>query len=105
MVSQAVINVVKLYLDELRRNNIQIDLAFLFGSQARGTAKQDSDIDVMLVSQLFDENKLKYVGKIWKATEISGYKIEPHAVGLKRFLEDDYSPLIGIVKKEGIEIN
>ncbi len=50
MVSQAVINVVKLYLDELRRNNIQIDLAFLFGSQARGTAKQDSDIDVMLVS-------------------------------------------------------
>jgi len=105
MVSQAVINIVKLYLDELRRNNIQIDLAFLFGSQVRGTAKQDSDIDVMIVSSLFDENKLKYVGKIWRATEISDYKIEPHAVGLKRFLEDDYSPLIGIVKKEGIEIN
>jgi len=30
--------------------------------------------------------------------------IEPFIVGEKRFLTDDISPIIGIVKQEGIEI-
>jgi hypothetical protein len=43
----------------------------------------------MLISPLFDEN-----------TD----KIEPIAIGEKRFLTDDMSPLIEIVRQEGIEI-
>lgn len=105
MVSKSVIETVQRYLSELRKYGVQIDKVFLFGSQARGTAGKESDIDVMLVSSLFDQDRMKYIGKIWVATEVSNFKIEPHVVGLKRFLEDDYSPLIGIVKKEGIEIN
>ncbi|MBI5731403.1 MAG: nucleotidyltransferase domain-containing protein [Ignavibacteriales bacterium] len=100
-----VIDLVKNYINELNKDGITIDKAFVFGSHAEGIARPDSDIDVMLVSKLFDDDKMKYISKIWHMTKISGFKIEPVAIGLKRFLEDDYSPLIGIVKKEGIEIN
>jgi len=31
-------------------------------------------------------------------------RIEPFIVGAKRFLIDDYSPLLEIVRQEGIEI-
>jgi hypothetical protein len=31
-------------------------------------------------------------------------RIEPYTVGLKKFLSDDVSPLLQIVKHEGIEI-
>jgi predicted nucleotidyltransferase len=39
---------------ELVANNIKITRAILFGSYARGSAREDSDIDVALVSDAFE---------------------------------------------------
>ena len=66
---------------------------------------EGSDIDVMLVSKRFDDNSddLAY-GLIWKLTRKVDRRIEPFAVGLSRFDNDEVSPLLQIVKKEGIPI-
>ena len=104
MVDAKVIDIVKDYLRKLEIRGLHISKAYLYGSQAKGNATNDSDIDLMLVSPLFDDNTDSFAALIWfSASEVS-YKIEPIAVGEKKFLTDEYSPLIGIVKKEGIEI-
>ncbi len=104
MTQNEVIELIKKYLSSLKQNGINITEAYLYGSYARNTATEDSDIDLMLISPQFDENADRYAGKIWiLATECS-YKIEPFTIGEKRFRSDDESPLIGMVKKEGIRI-
>lgn len=104
MVDTKVIEIVKKYLRILSEEGIIISKAYLYGSQARGTATEDSDIDLMIVSPLFDENTDKYAPVLWLSTRKASYKIEPIAVGEKRFLTDNISPLIETVREEGIEI-
>ena len=43
-------------------------------------------------------------GLIWRLTRKVDSRIEPYAVGLSRFDNDDVSPLLQIVKLEGIPI-
>src|SRR5204862_213840 len=100
MVDQSIIEKVKLYLDFLRNKNIPVSSAYLYGSYARGEGNNDSDIDVMLISDAFDNYTSKEKGKIWGYTYQFDYRIEPYIVGKKRFLTDDVSPIILIVKQE-----
>ena len=105
MVDANVIELIKKYLNELKLNGIEISKAILFGSYARAEQHKNSDIDLLLISPLFDNGSNKYAGKIWQLTKVSNYKIEPIAVGEKRFKEDDVSPLLEIARMEGIEIS
>ena len=104
MVDAKIINLVKKYLNVLSLEGIIISKAYLYGSQANGTATEDSDIDLMLVSPMFDEGTDKYAPALWLSTRYVSYKIEPIAVGEKRFQTDEVSPLIETVRQEGIEI-
>jgi predicted nucleotidyltransferase len=104
LVDSEVINIVKKYLSILSGAGLEISKAYLYGSHARGTATEQSDIDLMLVSPLFDGNTDKYASVLWLSTRKASYKIEPIAVGEKKFMTDDTSPLIEIVRQEGIEI-
>jgi predicted nucleotidyltransferase len=104
MVDTKVIDIVKKYLSILSQEGVIISKAYLYGSQVHGTATEESDIDLMLVSPLFDENTDKYAPVLWLSTRKASYKIEPIAVGQKRFQTDDKSPLIETVRQEGIEI-
>ena len=104
MVETKIIELVKQYLTVLSNESIIISKAFIYGSQANGTATEESDIDLMLISPMFDESTDKFAHVLWLSTRKVSYKIEPIAIGEKRFLSDDGSPLIEIVRQEGIEI-
>jgi predicted nucleotidyltransferase len=104
MVNPKVIETVKQYLKVLINEGILITGAFIYGSQVRGSANEESDIDLMLISPLFDENTDKYAPAIWHSASKISYRIEPITVGEKRFQTDEYSPLIAIVKQEGVEV-
>ena len=99
-----VINILKAYLSLLKKSGIPIEKAYLYGSYARNQANNDSDIDVMLVSDFFDSNDVYILSKPWNYTVEIDYKIEPVSVSKKRFMSDDVSPLLEIVRREGIEI-
>ncbi len=93
------------YVRILNESGLQIDKAFLFGSAARNEEHEESDIDVMLVSRRFDDSSDDHAfGLIWRLTRKVDNRIEPFAVGLSRFDNDDISPLLQIVRKEGIPI-
>lgn len=93
------------YIKILNESGLMIDKAFLSGSAARNEEHEGSDIDVMLVSRRFDDSSDDLTfGLIWRLTRKVDPRIEPYAVGLSRFENDDVSPLLQIVKKEGIPI-
>ncbi|MFH1197486.1 MAG: nucleotidyltransferase domain-containing protein [bacterium] len=104
MVNREIIEIINCYLREISKKGILITKAFLYGSYARGAATEDSDIDLLLISPLFEERNDKLHAQLWLIAADVNYKIEPHAVGEKKFLDDDYSPLLETVRQEGIEI-
>jgi predicted nucleotidyltransferase len=104
MSQKEVIDKVKQYCLLLNSSGITVEKAFLFGSWARGDSRQESDIDVMIVSSMFDTYDVMLKAKAWRMTETIDLKIEPYTVGLKRFENDHISPLLQIIKTEGIEI-
>jgi uncharacterized protein len=104
MSQREVIDKIKNYCLLLNSTGINVEKAFLYGSWARGDAGADSDIDVMIVSSQFDTNDHILKAKAWRMTEKIDLKIEPYTVGLNKFMNDKVSPLIQIVREQGVEI-
>jgi len=104
MAQREVIEILKQYCSLLNTSGIPIERAFLYGSYAKNEAHKDSDIDILLVSKLFDcdDDELKI--KAWSFTRKVDTRIEPYTVGLSHFLKDDASPLLQQIKLDGIEI-
>jgi len=104
MLKSEVIDKVKRYCILLNDAGIRVEKAFLYGSWAHNKGHDDSDIDVMIISPDFDKNDIMLKAKAWRLTEKIDLRIEPFSVGSKKFLNDDISPLLQIVRQEGIEI-
>jgi predicted nucleotidyltransferase len=104
MATKEVIELLKRYVILLNTEGFSVNKAFLFGSYSNNAASENSDIDVMIVSDKFDENDDMAIGKIWSLTRKINLKIEPYLIGIKKFKEDDSSPLIHMIKTNGIEI-
>lgn len=101
MAKEEVIELLKKFVYLLRSEGILVDKAYLYGSYLSNTATDDSDIDVMIVT----ENEDDYLtGKVWSLTRKVNSKIEPYLVGKERFNSKDDSPLIDLVKRIGLEI-
>ncbi len=105
MAKDEIIKLLKQYCLLLYSAGISIEKAFLFGSYAREEASDDSDIDIMIVSKDFDNNSPDSNIKAWSLTRKVDSRIEPYSVGLKQYYNDNVSPILQIVKQEGIELN
>ncbi|MCF7793809.1 MAG: hypothetical protein K9N09_08675 [Candidatus Cloacimonetes bacterium] len=57
-----------------------------------------------LVSENIDQTDDFLIGKIWALTRRASSKIEPYVVSKDRFEMDEVSPLIQLVKSQGIRI-
>ena len=101
MAKREIVETLKKYIFILRSEGIIIDRAYLYGSYLSNTENDDSDIDIMIVT----ENEDDYLcGKIWSLTRKVNSKIEPYLVGKGRFNSTETSPLIDLVKKTGLKI-
>jgi len=104
MAKEEVIELLKKYIILLNAEGISVNKAFLFGSYSNDSASDSSDIDIMIVSDKYDETDDIVIGKIWKLTRKINTKIEPFLIGLNKFRNDNSSPLISMIKTKGIEI-
>ena len=104
MSKEEIIALIKRYVEILNSEGFSVRKAFLFGSYSTNTATDNSDIDVMIVSDKFDENDDVAVGRMWLLTRKINIKIEPFLVGIKKFKEDNTSPLLSTIKLNGIEV-
>jgi predicted nucleotidyltransferase len=106
MVRPAVLALVGRFVSEVESRGIPVSRVVLFGSEARGTAGEWSDIDLVVVSSVFDEpNGRDLVDSLWEATVATRGRIEPVACGERRWREDDGSPIVEIARREGIDLD
>ena len=104
MADEKVINIIRRYIYLLNNEGFGIDKAFLYGSYASGSNSENSYIDLMLVSGLISDNDIQKKSRAWILTKDVDTRIEPYLISTNRFTKDDISPLIEVVKREGIEI-
>lgn len=76
MAEKSVIDQVKAFA-EIVRQHFPVQKIILFGSQARGTAHPDSDIDVAVVFKNIDEDYLGTAAKLFQLRRKIDSRIEP----------------------------
>lgn len=100
--SDAIIDVVRQYLDRLSSNNIPVDEAILFGSFVRGTARDESDIDVAIISSAFSGDRFDDRRRIVPLRRGIDARIEPIPFRPEQFANG--GNLIDEIKKTGFNI-
>ena len=101
--TDSVIEVVKKYINELQQNNMPIQGAFIFGSYAKENPKEESDIDVALISTAFTGDRFEDRRKIVPFRRKIDSRIEPIP-----FRPEDFEQggnLVDEIKKTGKAIN
>lgn len=77
------------YVNELRKRNINIVAAYLFGSYAKGEATEWSDIDVALLTKKFIGDSFDFKFLLMKIARDIDIDIEPHPYLVDEFNEDN----------------
>ncbi len=105
MVNESVLNGVRKYLRALRDQGVAVKFGIVFGSQAIGKADTLSDIDLLVVSPRFDDERSREdINMLWRLAARIDNRIEPIPCGERQWLEDDSSAIIEIARREGEEI-
>lgn len=93
---------VKQYVEELRKRNIKIDQAYLFGSYVKGTATQWSDIDVALLTNKFIGDSFDFKFLLMKIAREIDLDIEPHPYLIAEFKKEN--PMTAEIIKTGVRV-
>jgi len=94
------IKIAKRYVESLS-SKFQIESAILFGSFAKGTNHQDSDIDIALVFKSVDDIIDLQIQLMQMRTD-DDLLIEPHPFHISDF--NISNPAVAEIKKNGIEL-
>jgi uncharacterized protein len=93
---------VRRYIEELRRRDIKIAEAYLFGSYAKGTATEWSDIDLALLTKEFIGDSFDFKFLLMKIARDIDPDIEPHPYLITEFKKDN--PMSAEVMKTGVRV-
>lgn len=95
-----IMNIVKKYIDEISKK-FSIEAVYVFGSYAKGTSHEDSDIDIAIV---LDSNSdtIDLMVELMMLTQDIDLRIEPHPFKITDFEEGN--PLIDEIKNTGLKV-
>ena len=97
MDQRKVINIVKQF-GELVRQNYSVNQIYLFGSYAKGNAKEESDIDVAIVLEKIGDDYLEQSTKLFQLRRKIDLRIEPVLLELN----NDISGFLEEIRSNGI---
>ena len=89
------------YIEALQ-TQLDVQHAYLFGSYVNGVAREDSDIDIAIVSSDFQGNPVDDLLRLMRIRRNIDYRIEPHP-----FLPtavDSHDPFFLEVEQNGISL-
>mgnify|MGYP005807632201 FL=1 len=92
---------IKKYIEKISQY-YKIEAIILFGSYAKGTENEDSDIDIAIISSDFSdiiEDGAKLIGLTWKIDT----RIEPHPITTEDY-QDVSNPFVREVVDTGIKV-
>ncbi|MGA1842507.1 MAG: nucleotidyltransferase domain-containing protein [bacterium] len=99
VVAEHIVEIIKRYIEELKNNNIPVDQVIIFGSYAKGQPKEESDIDIALISPVFTGDRYEDRRRIVPLRRKIDNRIEPIPFRPEDFCED--GNLIDEIKKTG----
>ena len=106
MVDATIVKGIQNYLRQLVTNGIEISFGVVFGSQASGRPHRWSDIDLIVVSPLFDQEITREnINKLWRTAARTDSRIEPIPCGERQWREDTSSPIIEIARIDGATVH
>lgn len=106
MVDEPVIATVRSYLEAIERAGVRVSFGVVFGSSARGTSGQWSDIDLVVVSTRFDgPRRREDIALLWRTAARVDSRIEPIACGEQQWVTDDSSAVIEIARRDGQRVS
>jgi predicted nucleotidyltransferase len=100
--TNSIIEIIKKYLHELEINNIPVQQVILFGSHANGNPREESDIDIALISTAFTGNRFDDRRRIVPLRRKIDNLIEPIPFRPEDFYEGGI--LADAIKKTGITL-
>lgn len=101
IINGEIMNSIEKYIEKISQY-YKIKAIILFGSYAKGTQNEDSDIDIAIVSDDFDdiiEDGAKLIGYTWKIDT----RIEPHPIKTEDY-DNISNPFIKEVVDTGIKV-
>jgi hypothetical protein len=105
MADPAIVDIVRQYLRNLAQHGILARMGVIFGSYATGHPHQWSDIDLLVVSPVFDgmfsRDAINY---LWRVAARTDSRIEPIPCGERQWEEDTATPIIEIARREGVQV-
>ena len=100
--TDSTIKSIRYYIKRLEENKIPVQKVFLFGSYAKGTSREDSDIDIAVISTFFKGDRYSDRRLIVPFRRGLDSRIEPMPFTPEDF--DKGGILIDEIKKTGHEI-
>ncbi len=102
-ISKELLDIINEYISKLSKE-IKIDKVILFGSYAKGTNREDSDIDLAIFSDAFNEmDRVEGMTFLLMRTFGLGIDLQPQPFTLAD-LEDEDNWLAKEVEETGIEL-
>ena len=101
-ISDGTRSIIDRYIAELEKNDIPIQEAVLFGSHSKGQADQWSDIDIALVSDVFEGTRIQDRKKIRHITLSISSELSPMPFRPRDFSPEN--PFVREILKNGIRI-
>ena len=78
-------SIVKNFIKALKNHNIEVEVAILYGSYAKGTEDENSDIDIAIISPDFGKDKFEEAIALKKISEEVYLGISPEPYSLEEY--------------------
>lgn len=102
MVNRNIIESVQNYLKAVQKEGVSVRFGVVFGSHVTGSPDRWSDIDVIVVSPIFDAPRdRRDVDLLWRLAARSDSRIEPIPCGAKQWEKDSSSAIVEIARRDG----
>ena len=101
IISREIMESIEKYIEKIRQY-YEIEAIILFGSYAKGTENEDSDIDIAVISSDFKniiQDGADLIGFTWKIDT----RIEPHPISTEDY-ENIAIPLVQEIINTGIKV-
>ena len=101
IISREIMESIEKYIEKIRKY-YEIEAIILFGSYAKGTENEDSDIDIAVISSDFKniiQDGADLIGFTWKIDT----RIEPHPISTEDY-ENIATPLVQEIINTGIKV-
>ncbi len=104
MVDPAIKEIALRFVNALTTRGIRVEKAVVYGSRAEGKARDESDVDLAIVSPDLGRDRFEERSMLLRLAWRIDPRIEPVPVSSDSYEKDTWIPLIYEIKQKGIEI-